>query len=229
MQCPLCNIKVLSKLYYNNYLKCPECGLFIRFVIPSATELKNSTSGQLLSACTDKKVFKIRHENAQKQYKNLKHYIGHGPIYDHGCNGGFFLKVCKEHGHEVNGNEISMAAILWAKKNFDLNIQYGFMEDIMLKSNHYEAVSFYNSIEHVLNLQQTLFTANRILKIDGVIDLYVPAKEDIENSIEPAHIYEFNTKCLKSYFLRKGYRVMQYEVGIFDGFQMVKAIFKKMY
>ena len=122
-----------------------------------------------------------------------------GWVYDVGAAGGFFLKAARRHGWEVRGNEISTAAIEWCRKHYSIELDYGFLEEVELEADSFDAVVMWNTLEHCINPLTTLETAYRILRPGGVLLVSVPTKRfnELEATYAGGHLSEFTTHSLE--------------------------------
>ena len=66
------------------------------------------------------------------------------------------MKVARDFGWEVEGNDISASAVEFGMKWFGLHIMLGYLEDLNLKANHHGAVNLWNTLEHTCDPILTL-------------------------------------------------------------------------
>ena len=91
-----------------------------------------------------------------------------------GCAYGSLLQQAQKLGFAVTGVEYSAAAVDWIRKNTNLNVHQGVVEAAGLPPGHFDAVCFYDVIEHVENPAAFLGTVTALAKPGGVISLSCP-------------------------------------------------------
>lgn len=207
--CPLCGCRIFRSLV-RDLGACADCGLRRRETIPTVEELKERTKNFQLSAASKKMVRKERLENARHQMKLLD-LKSPGWIYDVGAAAGFFLKVARDDGWEVGGNEISRAAIEWARKHYAIDLDYGILEETAPTRSleHWGVVVIWNTLEHCIDPLTTLQAAHRMLLPGGVLLVSVPAKRtaELEKTYAGAHLSEFTPETLELCALMAGFKL----------------------
>jgi 2-polyprenyl-3-methyl-5-hydroxy-6-metoxy-1,4-benzoquinol methylase len=161
-----------------------------------------------LGACFEKYKEVGRFREAEYQLGLLGRYIEPpGMIFDVGAAAGFFMKVAGyEERWSVEGNEVSQAAIDFARDKYGVKIRYGFLEEIDVPENFYSAVTLWNTLEHTTDLQRTLDKCYRMLKPGGVILIAVPDNiNQIHKYYEELHNYEFSPKSLRRALAASGF------------------------
>jgi len=189
-------------------LRCTECKLFIKKELPSKVELTETLKDFLLSACWNKTNRIARMEDAEWQLENLHNYTKSGKLFDVGAASGFFMAAARDKGWIVEGNDLSNAAIVWAKENFNLSIHHDFFEDLDLLSNEYDAVVLWNTLEHTHNPAETIRMAKRILKPKGLIYIKIPETPTVgtlQRYYEPWHFYEFRMNNVVRFLTTEGF------------------------
>ncbi|MCF6149089.1 MAG: class I SAM-dependent methyltransferase [Candidatus Kuenenia sp.] len=121
------------------------------------------------------------------------------------------MKIANDHNWIVDGNEISINAILWCKEKYGLDIRYGFLEEINLPKNYYDAVVLWHSLEHVFDPQLTLDTCKEILRLNGLLLIAVPNKygTGLIKYYEELHFYEFNLNGLHWWLQSYGFEPLE--------------------
>lgn len=181
--------------------RCKSCGIYRKHPLPSSDQMKHMTRNFLLSASKNKEKGKLRIEHAHEALEILERYIQIGNLYDIGAAGGFVMKAAKERGWNVDGNELSVACIDWAEKTLGIDIEYGHLEELEVKENHYDAIVMWNTLEHVLNPVTTLDKSKAMLKAGGCLHIEVPIKTEdmIQPQYEAPHTTEFSERGLTDY------------------------------
>lgn len=205
--CPLCGSNQLAPSF-KDMKRCGDCRLFIKEDPLPKDPLKNQLKNFLLSACWKESSLKDRMENAEYQLSRLHTYTSPGKLYDVGAASGFFMTAAQEKGWEVRGNDISQAAVNFAKENFNLDIDYDFFEDVPVEESHYDAVVMWNTLEHTHNPAQTIMHAKKALKPGGLLYIKVPEMPTIDllrRYYDPFHFFEFNLSCLSGFLSSSGF------------------------
>ena len=205
--CCLCNSTEMTHAH-EDMVQCDGCGLYIKEEMESKSALKGILQNMLLSACTRPGGPERRMSKADEQLQKIEKYVSPGRLFDVGAASGFVMKAAQERGWEVEGNDVSIAAVKWAKQNYDLDIHYQFFEDIELESNAYDAVVLWNTLEHTHDIAQTIAHAKDILKPGGVVHIRIPEKgtlEALQKHYEEYHFYEFKMEILCDYLKSQGF------------------------
>lgn len=214
-KCCLCGGEY-SAVVYKDVIQCKSCGLYKKSEIPSSEQIKKMLKLFLLSACHKPERKKARLANAKIQLDNLCNYATKGKLFDVGAAGGFVLEVAKNMGWEIDGNEISESGVKYAKDIFDIDMRFGFYEDLPLKDDDYDAVVMWNTLEHTTRPDITIETTKRILKPGGYLQIKIPEKGSLDllqKYYEPYHFYEFSTKNLTSYLEKEGFEIIYTKDG----------------
>lgn len=214
--CPFCNDGNTSPYEDTKFILCGTCGLLINKYFPSKEELKERCRHQMLSTCFAKNPGESRIKNANKQLDVLEKYMKPGKVYDVAAAAGFFMKAALDRGWIPLGNEISVRAIKWASEHYRIAIQYGFLEELELDANYYDAIVLWNALEHMYNPRETLEICRDMLKVGGLIYIRVPDKstiKELNEQYEPLHLYEFHSDGLAEHLENLGFK----EIEIWPG------------
>ena len=96
-----------------------------------------------------------------------------GKILDVGFGNGFFLAAAQEAGWEVRGIDPSAMNCETAKKKFGLDLERGSLEEFS-PSELFDAISFWDVLEHLPDPSQVLQKARALLKPEGVLMIGIP-------------------------------------------------------
>jgi SAM-dependent methyltransferase len=138
-----------------------------------------------------------------------------GKILDVGCATGVFLNEMKNNGWECFGVEPDRKASQYAREQFGLPVKTGYLLDTSFPDNYFDVVSFWDVLEHIQDPSSTLQEVLRILKPGGYLFFSLPNSRSIERSIfkaywlgwdVPRHYRTFNSKNIKDYLLKQGFR-----------------------
>lgn len=101
-------------------------------------------------------------------------------VLDIGCGGGLFLSLLKQQGAQVVGIELSDSRAQYALTKHGLTIdKHPIESDHWQKgyTNHFDAVTLWDVIEHVNYPQQTLQSAVNVLKPGGLLIIDTPCRD----------------------------------------------------
>ena len=204
--CLICNKPVTQS--YNDLVHCSSCDFLMKRNELDRSHLKKELYNFLLSASHNSEVRRIRIEEADLNLSILEKYVKVGKIFDLGAASGFVLKAAKDRGWIVDGNEISYAAVKDAKSKYNIDIKYGFFDELKLKENEYDAVNMWNALEHTMNPDDIIKITRKILKEGGAVHIRVPEKNSktVSKWYEPHHIVEFTRKSLNLLMEKHGFR-----------------------
>lgn len=213
--CNLCgsrDIDVLSlKDRDGKYLRtviCKDCGLVWSDPRPGEAEVrKYYTEDYRLQY---KKTYQPKPKHifrackvALVRYGIMKHVLKPGDkVLDVGSGGGEFLYILKKMGYAVEGIEPSEGYSGYSRKEYGLNVHYGFMQDMKLAKGSFDVVTMFHALEHTEDPLSVVQRLKSWVKPSGFLVIEVPNVEAIcqspGNRFHFAHFYNFNTKTLET-------------------------------
>ncbi len=102
-----------------------------------------------------------------------------GRLLDVGCGLGGFMAQAQTMGFAVEGTDISEHARSVIQQRLGLDIHIGELDSLGLESAHYDVVSNWDTLEHVLNPTALLLEMRRIMRPDGILVLRTINEETI--------------------------------------------------
>lgn len=240
INCPLCKSNSYSVLYKSNLTSKD----FDPNII--SNNLKNTLSdyrkhGQIVRCNTCNLVYSNPREHMEpllKGYRNVidKEYIKtqvyrkillsehllkveqfkkRGTLLDVGCFVGLFLELAKQKKWKVFGIEPSIWAVKIAKKR-GIKILGERIEKAKLKSNFFDVITFWDTIEHIADPKTVLKTAHKALKKDGIIAISTPNIESLFAKILGKyypllirmHVILFSPKTLSRLLEETGFEII---------------------
>jgi 2-polyprenyl-3-methyl-5-hydroxy-6-metoxy-1,4-benzoquinol methylase len=138
-----------------------------------------------------------------------------GKVLDIGCGTGDRLDVCRSHGFETLGVEMSNSAD-YAKEQLKLNVVKGDLFSAHLSDEYFDVVTLYNVLEHTHDPFNVIIETHRILKKDGFLIIQIPNKDCFQFKIFkerwaafdiPRDLYYFNPKSLRALLEKGGFTV----------------------
>jgi 2-polyprenyl-3-methyl-5-hydroxy-6-metoxy-1,4-benzoquinol methylase len=101
--------------------------------------------------------------------QKIEERIPAGKILDVGSALGTFLKIAEGRGWKPQGVEISRFAAAFAREKRGLSVFNGDLQDFVCEDGAFDAVTFWDSIEHVTHPRENLQTAARLLRPGGLM------------------------------------------------------------
>lgn len=162
------------KPFGGTLVKCAKCGLVFREPKPSDKTMIEYYQ-KSYSDIFDEEKYKSHREEIFLNFleKAVKH-SGGGKLLDVGCGYGIFLSLAKNQGWEVYGVELSKEACQFARSSLGLNVFCGDLKEASFPEGHFDVVTLWNVLDHMVNPVQQLLEVRRILKNDGLLFLRLP-------------------------------------------------------
>jgi len=107
----------------------------------------------------------------------LERHLGFAPgkkILDVGFGNGFFLALAKQRGWQVDGDDTSAVNATNAKRKYGLILHTGKLGNLNVPEGSYDAISFWDVIEHFSAPHVPLAQAGKLLKEGGYLLIGVP-------------------------------------------------------
>lgn len=148
----------------------------------------------------------------------LHNRVPRGPVLDVGCGRGFILSYLKRLGYEPHGLEFSDTAAWHARHVLNLDVAVGDLVTAKLPEDHYHAVIFWHSLEHVADPAQALARARRLLKTGGLLAVAAPNFDSLQARLfgrrwfhldVPRHYYHLSPRTLGALLGRQHLRVVE--------------------
>lgn len=196
---------------------CSNCGFYFTNPIPSLNEIgryyksENYISHSSTSKGFVNKIYNVVRDITLKQKLKLVKSLTKGvDLLDIGAGTGHFLNTCVKADLNVLGLEPDEDARLFAKTNFDLDLEStSVLND--LPSNSRDVITMWHVLEHVYNLKEDLSEVERILKQDGVLIIAVPNMGSYDAKKYgpfwaafdvPRHLYHFQKNTIEQLMLQ---------------------------
>jgi SAM-dependent methyltransferase len=161
-----------------------------------------------------------RWRNIRRRCRIIEKYSPKSPgtILDVGCSTGIFLNAMQIAGWDPLGIEINENAVHFARKRFGLNVHEGQLDNIELTAASFEAITFWDVIEHTFDPLATLIKAHSLLKKEGIVVMTLPHWESLDRRIfgsdwigydAPRHLYIFPRLVLTELLSEAGFEVQR--------------------
>lgn len=217
-----CEIEVVHGTY--NYWKCSNC--FTSQVLPqlSHAELKeyydsfhlNKMAGGVYDDYEDRMQadFPAKIDIALR-YNSLKNFR----LLDVGCGKGYFVKAALERGISAEGIDVSHSGVEYAVNVLGVKAKEGLLEENISDEwqEAFDIVTFWATIEHLINPLSVLEAIHKTLKPGGLIMLdtglgnvywekFLPGHSQWYDA--PQHMFVFSEKGLIELLNRAGFKVI---------------------
>jgi len=165
-------------------------------------------------------VEKLKRE-AQPLLSMIQRYRPRGRYLEIGCAGGAMLWEAHKRGFDTVGVELSSEMAEWGRKNLQLDIREGAVEEQNFPVNYFDVVFLGDVIEHLWNPKTVLEQVYRILAPEGIVALAYPMELNslvprIRNAFhlrkqsphKPYHLFYYATRTMRSLLERCGFQVV---------------------
>lgn len=217
--CPICAGTQFDELFEKGgepFVRCTGCGLTLINPRPRFEIVRKGYDAAYSEAYVRKADKKLR--RARRRVARLRReYALSGRWLDVGCSAGFVVSAAAEAGFEAWGTDIETAGLRYARETLGLeHVLEGALEEQRFPDAYFDAISAYDVIEHVPDLNAFVAELARILKPDGVLDLGTPdighwrVPRDLPRwgEFKPSeHLYYFDRKTLARLLGAHGLRI----------------------
>ena len=142
-------------------------------------------------------------------------------ILDVGSGGGEFSYLLHVLGHDVKGIEPNKGYAEYSIREYGLNVQVGFIQDVILPEAGFDLITIWHVLEHTENPCAVLSKLHTFLKPQGVLVIEVPNIEAIcqspKNTFHEAHIFNFNAVTLQKLAEKAGFAQMEHSISADGG------------
>ena len=137
-------------------------------------------------------------------------------VLEVGAGSGDFLSLLKKRGYDTYGIDLSERAVGQAKKNYNLDLFCGTLDDAKFDDNHFDVVVMYHVLEHLEDPMSLLNEVNRVLKPKGILLAEVPHPTGFDARFSkkaayhiadyPNHLYLFPPKTIKKMLFKSNFK-----------------------
>ena len=175
----------------------------------------------------------VRNYTLKKKLKLIDSFNTEGKsILDIGAGTGDFLKICADNNWKVSGIEPNKSAREIASKKSEKK-EGRFFEtvDELKKEDNvflgFDVITMWHVLEHVPNLDETIFNLKKLLKPEGVLIVAVPNFKSYDADFYkeywaaydvPRHLWHFSQTAIRRLFFFQGMEVVKTLPMKFDSF-----------
>jgi 2-polyprenyl-3-methyl-5-hydroxy-6-metoxy-1,4-benzoquinol methylase len=205
-------------------VRCLNCDLIYQNPQLTIGELSNHYPKEYLPYREDIRKEKSALRRLDQSYglartcrRVIQHHPQTGRLLDVGCATGLFMNAMRQRGWEVTGVDLSPYAAQYARRNFNLEVEVGTIEDIAYASDTFDLVTLWDVLEHVPDPRATLKEIARVLKPEGMLALSLPNPVCIEARLfgsywvgwdRPRHLHLFTPAVLARYLQDSGFELI---------------------
>ncbi len=223
---PFENAAYLFEKWGFDYRRCGGCGIML--VNPQPTQdsldqryVRDYFDNEYLPALGQAKGFDAEHNRRHWAVKldNLERYApARGRLLDVGCGMGFFLVAARERGWQVQGIELSEYAAQYGRDRLSVPIVTTLAEQSALPAASFDAITLWDSIEHIRQPLAVLREMSQLLKPGGVLALTTPNISSLAYKLlgvhwwilgPREHIYYFDRLSLRRILEPLGFSVVK--------------------
>ncbi|MBI2252164.1 MAG: class I SAM-dependent methyltransferase, partial [Armatimonadetes bacterium] len=181
--CPACLSKnLIKKKSYKKFWNCKNCGSLFQ---PEGVSFKSYNLTYFQERGHDKSNF-IINQAKLKTFKNFWEILGNNinqPILEVGSASGLSLKAALEMGLNIYGYDLDPCVIELCKEN-NINQERLIIQDFKkIKNLTFGTVAFFDSFEHIPDVQKFLTNLNTYLKEICTVIIVIPNAESLSRII----------------------------------------------
>lgn len=213
------------------HLRCRSCGLIVRHPLPSGDVDETwyqggyYSEGETYPDWEGDPNLQVLLANRLRRIEAL--CVHPGRILDVGCGLGHFLKLARAAGWKVIGTEISAAAVERSRCIAGVEVFHGRLEQAGFPSGAFDAVCFWDVLEHLREPRRALREAHRLLRPGGLLAVSMPNASGLRARLERTrwryfrpefgHLMHYGPATLSRLLSNGGFRVTVIDTeGIFN-------------
>lgn len=154
----------------------------------------------------------------EQRARQITRLIHPGKVLDVGCSDGSFLLAMRKLGWECHGIEPNAKAAEFARRRLSIDAAQGTVDEYA-GSCVFDAITFWDVLEHTPSPRKALTAAHRLLSPSGILSLSVPNWDSIERRLfrgnwialdAPRHVYHFSHKTLGRLLSETGFEPIRF-------------------
>lgn len=150
----------------------------------------------------------ISHRRMARRYlRRMRAAVAPGSVLDVGCAHGFFLDEARRAGWVIQGVEVSPYAVTAAHER-KIPVIEGSFSSVALPDQQYDAVTFFNSLEHIPEPHEVERRLSRIVRPGGVVVIETWDWQSAVARILGLSWHQYDPRYVLSYFSRPAIRAL---------------------
>jgi hypothetical protein len=226
--CTICGGGLVGPIF-KDLFQCSNCGTYKKEQIPSKESILEGLKDFMLGYTSNNEALEERTKEAELQLSVIGKFKNVGKLFDVGCGAGLFMKVARDKGWEVDGNDLSVSAVQYGRNSLKVGIRCGFLEELSI-DNDFDVFVLWHTLEHCINPVDTLNCCYNHLKADGIIQIAVPIKRNIHelsSRYEEMHFWEFSKAGLQLLMDKCGFAIIDMQERAPNGDFQINVIGRK--
>lgn len=196
-------------------VECKKCGLVYTTPRFKASSIVSGYSSAQDSDYTSQEETRL--QTFRKNLSVLNSFTKKkGRLLDIGAAAGYFVKVADEDGWQAEGIEPSAWMSKYAQKKLGIKVRPGTVHDYRFKSGTFDAVTYWDVLEHVPDPMKDLEKTAKLLKRGGILIVNYPDWASFPAKIFKRkwwfvlsiHLYYFTPKTITKILNKAGFRVL---------------------
>ncbi len=214
IHCPVCRKDESIKLFEkqrSTFVKCINDGLVYINPQPDQEKLQEiyDTYGRELFVLPESIAAMSDYPHYRRRFLNFRRT---NRLLEIGTAAGGFLLCCQKDGWDTYGVELSTPSSEFARKQYGLNVISGTIHDAGYRSNFFDIVVAWQTMEHIPNPRQVIIEVYRVLRPGGFFVLSVPCWEGLSIRLLKDR-YRYVGRDHLFYFSRQNLRQMLSDIG----------------
>jgi 2-polyprenyl-3-methyl-5-hydroxy-6-metoxy-1,4-benzoquinol methylase len=208
-------------------VKCLTCALVYVANPPPDSDISSiysfSSGYHMELADRDASAIATHSRTARRYLSLLAAHRAPGRILDVGCSVGVFLETVRSAGWEAYGVELSDDTAAAARAR-GLNVATGTLASAGFPAENFDAITFWDVLEHLKDPLATLILANKLLVRDGILALSTPNVDGIFPRMSlraapltrvwlhpepPYHLVQFSKKTIDYALRLAGFEILE--------------------
>lgn len=191
-------------------VRCTQCGVAYLNPRPSLDSVgrfypRAYAPHQAPSKRTSGLLHWLRSYGQWKRYRVLARLRWSGRVLDVGCGIGQFMVVMEQHGWKSVGIDQSEQAVAYVRGVLGLEAYQGYFESLRLPDGAFDAITMWDSLEHMHFPRTALREAWRLLNPGGYLIIRVPSLDSFDRHLfktnwagfdAPRHLVAFDRQAL---------------------------------
>jgi 2-polyprenyl-3-methyl-5-hydroxy-6-metoxy-1,4-benzoquinol methylase len=233
----------LPNKYKTNLVQCLQCNLIYQNPQLESNELAHFYGPEYEPYVRpiEEEIWlikKFRLANVRKKVNLVKSFVQNkGYILDVGCSTGVFLTQMKSIGWVCYGIEPNYYAAEIAKRTLGINIFQGYLSEFKGMERCFDAITFWDVVEHTFSPSNELRLAHNLLKTNGILILNIPNWNAFDRGLlgkywqgydPPRHLYVFSENNIKQYLSKTGFKLLNSFSLISSYYSFVMGLARKL-
>lgn len=245
--CPVChteNITFYDTKFGYNLDRCKQCHHIFCNPMPSQAQLNVYYNSEMKVFENDffQATFEQRIPIFNHRIQVIKNYCQQGNLLDVGSAIGIFVEALMRESTNLRIEccEPSLDAVSRLKKRYPSIIIHNNWLQELKQANHYDAITLWDTLEHVVDLAEFVGNIHRLLKVGGHWFFSTPNTRSFEWNIAgrehtqllpPGHVNLFNTHNIRHFLENNGFNVVEIQTpnGSLDVSYVNKIIAQNKY